>query len=153
MRITLSTSVYTTLRRINVSSTFHPPFFLPSFFPSFPPSFFPSPSFSPFSFSPFVTRIPRFISPRDSPPSSSPILLFSSPPVLPPPPRSPPVDHRPRFRFRSRRGRKGCVPRFVSRATSRKRAVFLFHSSGRGDSRCGYTRSGGRLYKGGECFN
>ena len=144
MRITLSTSVYTTLRRINVSSTFHPPFFLPSFFPS--------PSFSPFSFSPFVTRIPRFISPRDSPLLSPDPPFFLSPCPLPPP-RSPPVDHRPRFRFRSRRGRKGCVPRFVSRATSRKRAVFLFHSSGRGDSRCGYTRSGGRLYKGGECFN
>lgn len=80
MRITLSTSVYTTLRRINVSSTFHPPFFLPSFFPS--------PSFSPFSFSPFVTRIPRFISPRDSPPplprsSFFPLPLSSPSPPLP----------------------------------------------------------------------
>lgn len=88
MRITLSTSVYTTLRRINVSSTFHPPFFLPSFFPS--------PSFSPFSFSPFVTRIPRFISPRDSPPPSSPpILLFPLPLSSPLPPALRPsiIDH------------------------------------------------------------
>lgn len=118
----LATSVYTTLRRINVSTTFHPPFFLPSFLPSFP--------LSPSS----VPNHPLFSSSNSSLESRSSFFVSLS---FPPSPRR----SSSRFRFRCRRGRKGCVPRFVSRAQPEADGS----SAGRGDSRCGYTRSGGRV--------
>lgn len=126
----LATSVYTTLRRINVSSTFHPPFFLPSFLPSFPLSHLP-----------FRTtlcsrrRIRR--SNRDPP-----FLSHSLSPL-------PPVDHRHAFAFAAAAEERD-VYRGSCREHSRKRTV----PRPGGEIHDAVIReAAGGLYKGGECFN